>query len=314
MLLALLALGAVLSLSSPVFLTKENLLNVTRTVSINGVAAAGMTLVILTGGIDLSVGSLFALAGAVTTGLLGTSYTSAPLARLLALPMPVAVLVGVAVAGLLGYVNGWVITKFAIPPFVATLGMMSFARGLTYLYTGGYPITFNVLPPMFAWLGQGHILGVPVPTVVFLLAVLLCWWILRFTSFGRAIYAVGGNAETARLSGLNVKRVKRLAYTFVGALAGISGIVLASRVAAGSPVAGLGYETDVIAGVVIGGTSLMGGSGSILGTVIGVFIIGVIENGLNLLGVSTYYQYIVKGLVLILAAGLDGYIRKRRPH
>ncbi|WP_406677996.1 ABC transporter permease [Moorella sp. ACPs] len=309
---ALAGLCMVLSVLSPNFLTKSNFLDIARVVSINGIMAAGMTLVILTGGIDLSVGSIFALAGVITAALIPGSYSESPFVTTFKLPVPAAILVGLLVGILIGYINGLVITRFRIEPFVVTLGMMSFARGLTYLYSGGYPINFKPMPPGFQWVGQGYVFGLPTPTIIFLLVIALCWWILRYTTFGRTIYAIGGNEEAARLSGMNTRRIKRLTYLFLGALAAFSGIVMASRVAAGSPVAGIGYELDVIAGVVIGGTSLAGGRGSIFGTVLGVFMLGVIENGLNLLGVSTYYQYIIKGMILIMATGIDGYFRKKR--
>ncbi|PLR86724.1 ribose ABC transporter permease [Bacillus canaveralius] len=308
----LLVLCIGLSMASPAFLTQSNLLDITRVVSINGIMALGMTFVILTGGIDLSVGSTFALAGVITAGLVTGSYSDSTLVGLVTLPVPFALFVGILVGVAIGFVNGLIITRFKVGAFVVTLGMMIFARGLTYLYSGGYPVNFKPMSASFGWIGQGSVLGLPTPTVLFIVIIALCWWIIRYTAFGRSVYAIGGNEEAARLSGINVKRIQIFAYSFLGALAAFSGIIMTSRVASGSPVAGTGYELDVIAAVVIGGTSLVGGKGSIFGTILGVFIIGVIENGLNLMGVSTYYQYIIKGLVLITAVGIDGYLRKKK--
>lgn len=309
---AFFVLSLVLTILSPAFLTKGNILDITRVVSINGIMAVGMTFVILTGGIDLSVGSTFALAGAITSAMVYGSYSDYPLAGLIKLPLPLALATGLLVAALIGYVNGLLITRFKVEPFIVTLGMMSFARGLTYLYSGGYPVNFKPMPPEFAWIGKGYVFFLPTPTVFFIIISVLGWFILRYTGFGRTVYAIGGNEETTRLSGINVRRNKSLAYVLLGVLAGFSGIIMSSRVAAASPTAGVGYELDVITGVVLGGTSLTGGRGSIFGTIIGVFIIGIITNGLNLLGVSTYYQYIIKGAVLILSIGLDGYLQKKR--
>lgn len=314
MLIILFLLIIIVSLLSPFFLTKSNILNVVTACSITGVTALGMTFVILMGEIDLSVGSTFALSGSVATGFLGVSYTSAQLAKIVALPEPIAIISGVAVGLALGYANGWIVTGFKIPPFIATLGMMSLARGLTYLYTSGYPITFDNLPPLFAWIGRGEVLSVPIPILILIAVFLMCWWILSFTTFGRCVYAIGGNAEAARASGIKIDRIKRLSYALTGSLAALSGVILASRVAAGSPVAGIGYELDVITGVVIGGTGLKGGHGSVIGTIIGILIVEIIQNALNLLGVSTYYKYITRGLVLILAISLEGYVRRKQTY
>jgi ribose/xylose/arabinose/galactoside ABC-type transport system permease subunit len=297
-----------LSVLSPAFLTLSNFLNVARVVSINGIMAAGMTLVILTGGIDLSVGSTFALGAVIATALVpGSNY---PFAIAYKFPVPFALAIGLLVGGLVGYLNGFIVAKSRVEPFIVTLGTMVFVRGLTYLFTGGFPISCRPMPAELVWVGQGYIWGLPTPTVFFAVVVVACLWITRRTTLGRSIYALGGNEEASRLSGIEVGRVKMLAYSLLGCLAAFSGIVLSSRVAAASPTAGVGYELDVIAGVVIGGTSLSGGRGSVFGTVLGVFILGVITNGLDLLGVSTYYQYVVKGLMLIGAVGLDGYLRK----
>jgi ribose/xylose/arabinose/galactoside ABC-type transport system permease subunit len=308
----LVVLIVALSLLSPAFLSVGNFLDIARVVAIIGIIAAGMTLVILTGGIDLSVGSTFALAAAVTASLVPGSYTDAPFHFDFRLPVPLAILAGLLVGAGIGFANGLIIAKSRVEPFIVTLATMVFVRGLGYLFTGGFPTIFRPMPPLFEWVGQGFALGLPTPTLFFAIVVAGCLWITRRTTLGRSIYAIGGNEVACRLSGINVERVKILTYTLLGVLAALSGIILSSRVAAASPTAGTGYELDVIAGVIIGGTSLMGGRGSVLSTVLGVFILGVISNGLNILGVSTYYQYVIKGLLLILAVGLDAYLRKRR--
>jgi ribose transport system permease protein len=310
---SLLVLVVALSLLSPAFLSVDNFLDITRVVSIDGIMAVGMTLVILTSGIDLSVGSTFALAAAVTASLVPGSYTDSALFAF-RLPVLLAVAAGLAAGTLVGLANGFIVAKSRVEPFIVTLATMVFVRGLCYLYTGGFPIIFRPMPPVFQWIGQGFFFGLPSPTLFFGIVVLAGLWITRRTTLGRTIYAIGGNEEACYLSGINVGWVKILCYTMTGALAALSGIVLSSRVAAALPTAGVGYELDVIAGVVIGGTSLMGGRGSVLNTVLGVFILGVISNGLNIMGVSAYYQYVAKGLLLIVAVGLDSYLRKRKPY
>jgi ribose/xylose/arabinose/galactoside ABC-type transport system permease subunit len=312
--LSLVVLIVVLSLLSPAFLTVGNFLDIARVVAIEGVMAVGMTLVILTGGIDLSVGSTFALAGAVTASMVAGSYTEAPIMVAFRLPVQLAIVVGAAVGGLVGLCNGFIVAKSRVEPFIVTLATMVIVRGLCYLYTGGYPIIFRPMPATFEWVGQGYFLGLPTPTVFFGVIVIAGLWVARRTTLGRSIYAIGANEHACYYSGINVQRVKVLCYTIAGMLAALSGIVLASRVGAASPTAGIGYELDVIAGVVIGGTSLSGGRGSVLSTVLGVFILGVITNGLNILGLSAYYQYVAKGLLLIIAVALDAYLRKRHPY
>lgn len=308
----LLILIAGLSLLSPNFLSLSNFLDIARVVSIIGIMAVGMTLVILTGGIDLSVGATFALAAVVTASFIPGSFSDAPTSVGLDLPVPLAIAAGLIAGALIGLVNGFIIAKSRVEAFIVTLATMAFVRGLTYLYTGGFPTLFRPMPPAFEWVGQGYVFGLPTPTIFFALVIAMGLWITRRTTFGRSIYALGGNEEAARLSGINVQRVKIQAYTLMGALAALSGIILSSRVAAAQPTAGLSYELDVIAGVVIGGTSLLGGRGSVMSTVLGVFILGVISNGLNVIGVPTYYQYVAKGLLLIIAVGLDAQLRKRQ--
>ena len=306
----LLVLAVVLSLVSPSFLSLGNFLDIARVVSIIGVMAIGMTLVILTGGIDLSVGGTFALASVVTASFIPGAFSEAPTSIGFGLPVPIAIALGLAAGAGIGFVNGFIVARSKVEPFIVTLATMTIVRGLTYLYTGGFPTLFRPMPASFQWVGQGYAAGLPTPTLFFAIVVALGYWVTRRTALGRSIYAIGGNETAARLSGLDVRKVKIAAYTFTGALAALSGIILSSRVGAAEPTAGVGYELDVIAGVVIGGTSLAGGRGSIVSTVLGVFILGTISNGLNIVGVPTYYQYVAKGLLLIFAVGLDAQMRR----
>jgi len=291
-LLGLLLLGIVLTVLSDRFLTVNNLLNVARQISINAIISVGMTLVILTGGIDLSVGSIVALTGSITAGLLVGGLGIMP-----------AILLGMIVGVLLGLFNGLLITRAEIPPFIATLGTMTVARGLTLVYTDGRPITG--MEEAFRYLGGGYIAGIPVPVVIMISIFAIAYLMLKKTRLGRYIYAIGGNEEAARLSGINTKKILLSVYMLGGLLAGISGIIMASRLNSAQPTAGVSFELDAIAAVVLGGTSLSGGVGTIGGTLIGALIIGVLDNGLNLLNVSSFYQQIAKGLVILLAVFLD---------
>lgn len=295
----------VMGMIAPNFLSVGNFLDIARVVSITGIMAVGMTIVILTGGIDLSVGSIFAFGAVVAASFVPGSFTDGSAFTGYPLPVALAVALGVVAGGVIGYVNGSIIARSGVEPFIVTLATMAFVRGLTYLYTGGFPTVFPSMPAEFQWLGQGFLLGIPTPTVLFFLIAAVCVWVLRSTPFGRSVYAIGGNKRAAALSGIDVARVQIRAYTILGALAAFSGIVLASRLSAAQPTAGLTYELDVIAAVVIGGTSLFGGRGSLLNTVVGVFILGVIANGMNIIGVPTYYQYFSKGLLIVVAVGLD---------
>ncbi len=300
---ALFILMAAMSLIAPNFMSKGNLLDILRVNSIKGIMSIAMTLVLLTGGIDLSVGSTFAVSGAVTASLIVGGYSDYITSNLFKCNTYTAVLIGLLAGALIGLVNGLVITKLKVEPFIATLAMMIVARGITYLYTGGYPINFKPIPDDFAWFGKGYVGAVPVPAVIFVLVVLAGGWLLKYTSFGRSLFAIGGNRETARLSGIPVERNICITYVLMGIMAGLAGIIMSSRVASASAVAGDSYEMDVIAGVVLGGTLQSGGKGSVVGTVIGIFIFGVIENGLNILGLPTYFKLIIKGLVIIIAVG-----------
>jgi ribose transport system permease protein len=300
---ALAVMVAALSVATDRFLTVDNGVNVLRQISINLCLSIGMTLVILSGGIDLSVGSVLALAGAVAAGLLKDGVTLAPLGVVLQFTPFGAVAAGIGTGAVLGACNGLAITRLRIPPFVATLGMLSIARGLTRLWTGGHPIAG--LGPQFGYLGVGQPWGVPMPAAIaFALAAMLAF-VLRRTRFGRHLYAVGGNERAAALSGLNVRRIKLAVYTLGGALAGVAGLLFTARLDAAEPNAGFSYELDSIAAVVIGGTSLSGGRGAIFGTVLGCLIIGVLNNGLVLLKVSPDWQLVVKGLVIVAAVAID---------
>lgn len=302
-LLALALLMVIMSAVAPNFLSQGNMLDIVRVNSIKGIMSIAMTLVLLTGGIDLSVGSTFAVSGAVAASLIAGGYSDYITSQVFKCNVYGAILIALAAAALIGLVNGVVITKMKVEPFIATLAMMIFARGITYLYTGGYPINFKPIPEEFAWLGKGYLGPIPAPAVIFAAVVLAGGYLLKYTSFGRSLFAIGGNREAARLSGIRVERNICLTYVLMGVLSGLAGIIMTSRVASASAVAGESYEMDVIAGVVLGGTSQMGGKGSVFGTVIGIFIFGVIENGLNILGLPTYFKLIIKGLVIILAIG-----------
>lgn len=302
-LLALAIMVLALSFLSDRFLSPENGWNILRQISVNLCLSVGMTLVILSGGIDLSVGAILGLAGAVAAGLLKDGVTLAALGVRLELTTAGAIAAGLVVGAAAGWGNGFAITRLRLPPFVATLGMLSIARGLTMLWTGGFPITG--LGDDFGRLGTGALLGMPLPVWIMTVLTALFVVVTTRTRFGRHLYAVGGNERAARLTGLNVPRLKLAVYTLGGALAGVAGLIVTARLDSAQPNAGLGYELDSIAAVVIGGTSLSGGRGSVLGTVLGCLIIGVLNNGLFLLNVSPFWQQVVKGLVILLAVALD---------
>ena len=299
--LAFLLLAIVLSLSNEYFLTAGNISNVLLQTSINGILAIGMTFVILTRGIDLSVGSVVALTGIVSASFATTSATAgiagAPYTPWLA--YPVGILVGIACGALVGVI----VSRFSVPSFVATLGMLSAARGMTLIYGGGKPVP--ALTPDFRWIGTGDVFGIPMPVVLFAMVFMVSWWILNRTRFGRYIYAVGGNPHAAHTSGINVTRLRFAVYVISGGLAGLAGMVLTARTGSALPQAGIAYELDAIAAVVIGGTSLAGGVGRITGTLIGALIIGVMNNGLDLMGIQSYYQQVLKGALIVGAVMLD---------
>jgi inositol transport system permease protein len=291
--IALAVLMAALSFLRPNFLNIANLVNVFRQISINGILAVGVTLVLLTGGVDLSLGSVVALSGVAAASF------SHPGQHAVLVPVLLGILVGAAC----GAINGLVITRGRVAPFIATLGMMTAARGLALLLSGGRPV--SNLSSSFTAISGGNLLSVPIPIVIFGAAGLFTWILLTRLRLGRYIYAVGGNENAARASGLHVRSIKMAAYSLCGAFAGLAGVVLASRITTGQPNAGIGYELDAIAAVVIGGTSLSGGTGGVGGAMLGALLIGVINNGLDLLNVSSYYQQVVKGLIIVGAVWLD---------
>ncbi|MEK4494430.1 ribose ABC transporter permease [Ureibacillus sp. FSL W8-0352] len=293
-LIGLILLIIVVSILNPSFLTISNIFNVLRQVSISAIIAFGMTFVILTGGIDLSVGSTLALTGAVAASLLAGGFD--PI-----LSMGIALILGL----ILGGINGVIITKGKVAPFIATLATMTVYRGLTLVYTNGKPISGLGDHASFQLFGKGYFLGIPIPVITTLITFGILYFILHKTTFGRRVYAVGGNEEAAKLSGINADRVKIAVYAISGFLAALSALILTSRLNSAQPTAGQSYELDAIAAVVLGGTSLNGGKGWIFGTLIGALIIGVLNNGMNLIGVSSFWQQVVKGIVILLAVLLD---------
>ncbi|AMQ07637.1 MULTISPECIES: ribose ABC transporter permease [Sporosarcina] len=293
-LIGLLLIVIIISIMSPNFLTLNNLLNVLRQVSINALIAFGMTFVILTGGIDLSVGSILALTGAVTAGLMAGGMD--PL---------LAMFLGLLLGAVLGAINGVIIAKGKVAPFIATLATMTIYRGLTLVYTEGKPISGLGDSQAFQLLGKGYFFGIPVPVITMAITFGILYFILKKTTFGRRVYAVGGNEEASRLSGISVDRIKIYVYALTGMLAALAALILTSRLNSAQPTAGNMFELDAIAAVVLGGTSLTGGRGWIVGTLIGALIIGVLNNGLNLIGVSSFFQQVVKGAVILVAVLLD---------
>lgn len=288
---ALVLLVIVASLVSDRFLQLGNLLNVMRQISIVGVLALGMTFVIITAGIDLSVGAMMAVV---------VVYTADTVQTVGILP---AVVVALAVGSLLGLVNGLGVTLGKVQPFIMTLGMLAFAKGIALIYTQGQPIP--ITNQTFLQLGNGRILGVPNPAIVFVLLSVACWFVLRHSVYGRSVYAVGANEEAARLSGIPVQRVKCSVYVIAGLMAGVAGLLYASQLGVGTPVAGDGAELAAIAATVVGGTSLFGGIGTVGGTFIGAAILGVLSNTLNLAGVSPFAQNLFRGVLIVAAVMLQ---------
>lgn len=295
-LIGLVLLIALVSMISPNFLSVDNFLNVLRQTSVNAIIAMGMTFVILTAGIDLSVGSVLALAGAVCASLIAADVNLA-----------VALFATIALGAGLGAASGTVVATFGVQPFIATLVGMTMFRGATLVYTDGRPIStgnFDVADAFWA-VGGGYVGPIPVPVLIMAGIFAACWWVLHQTRFGRYVYAVGGNEQVARLAGVSVATVKITVFALSGALSALAGIILTARLESAQPTAGIAYELDAIAAVVLGGTSLMGGRGRIVGTLIGALIIGVLNNALNILDVSSYYQMIAKGAVILAAVVLD---------
>ena len=309
-LLALVLMVVALSVASEQFLTVPNLRNILLQISVNLCLSIGMTLIILTGGIDLSVGAILGLSGAVAAGLWKNGLALKWLGVQLQFTVFGAIIAGLLVGLALGAFNGLAITRFKLPPFVATLGMLSIGRGLTMLWTNGFPIT--ALGPTFGFIGAGFWLGVPTAIWISAALVLIFYLISIHTTLGRYIYAVGGSEKASSFAGLRVESLKVWVYTLGGGLAAVAGLILTARLDAADPKAGLGYELDSIAAVVIGGTSLSGGRGSILGTVLGCLIIGVLNNGLVLLEVSPFWQQVIKGVVILAAVAVDKLNQKER--
>ncbi|PTQ52790.1 MAG: Ribose ABC transport system, permease protein RbsC [Hydrogenibacillus schlegelii] len=291
-LLGLIVLSVALALTTPHFLTVNNILNVLRQVSINALIALGMTFVILTGGIDLSVGSMLALSGALAAGMIHGGV-----------PAVLAVALALFAGAAMGAANGVLVARGRLAPFIVTLATMTVYRGLTLVYTDGRPITG--LGDAFGVIGRGYLFDLPLPVLWLGLGFAGSYLLLNSTVFGRHVYAVGGNEEAALHSGVATDRIKIWVYTISGLTAAAGGIILTSRLNSAQPTAGMGYELDAIAAVVLGGTSLSGGRGTLGGTLVGALIIGVLNNGLNLLNVSSFYQQVVKGAVILLAVLLD---------
>jgi ribose/xylose/arabinose/galactoside ABC-type transport system permease subunit len=299
--IALLAEIVLFAILSPYFFTSENILNVTLQISITAIIAVGMTFVILTEGIDLSVGAMVALSGVITTSMLKLDLPPG-------IVFPFAILCGLLLGAFSGTLAGVFITRFNIAPFIITLALMTIGRGVAYMYTDGRPVWG--LPEQFSFIGNGRLLALPIPTIIMILVYVAAYIVLKHTRFGRYVYAVGGNKEASRLAGINSNSVLIRVYIISGTLAALSGVLLASRMNSGQPNSGLSYELDVIAAVVVGGTSLQGGRGSIIGTFLGALLIGILRNGLNLMNVNSYVQQVIVGVVILLAVLMDQ-IRKR---
>ncbi|WP_397351694.1 ABC transporter permease subunit [Oceanobacillus kimchii] len=293
-LIALVLLIVTVTIMNPAFLDPANIMNLLRQISINGLIAFGMTFVILTGGIDLSVGSILALSSAIAAIMMTSGID----------PI-LAVIIGVLLGAVFGALNGILVSKGNLAPFIVTLATMTIFRGLTLVFTDGKPVTGLGDSYAFQLFGKGYFLGIPVPAVTMIIAFVILWFLLHKMSFGRKTYAIGGNEKAAKISGIKVDRVKIFIYSISGMMAALAGMILTSRLNSAQPTAGTSYEMDAIAAVVLGGTSLAGGKGRIAGTFIGVLIIGILNNGMNLLGISSFYQQVVKGVVILIAVLLD---------
>ncbi|HJV16313.1 MAG TPA: ribose ABC transporter permease [Bacillales bacterium] len=296
-LLIFIVLCVIAGFLSDVFFTMSNVMNVLRQVSIIAIIASGMTLIILLAGIDLSVGAVMAFSGAILAGAFTAGW-----------PLWIAILAALAVGLLFGLFNGFFVARFGIPSFIVTLAVMVIARGATLVYTKGYPLVVSNEP--YRFIGSGRFFGIPIPIIIMFIVFGLMYWMLKYTSFGRYIFAIGGNEETAILSGINVKAIKIAVFGISGLLSALSAIIYTSRLMSAQPTAGTGIELDAIAAVIIGGTSLSGGKGTVVGTLIGALIMGVLDNILNLMNVSPFYQSIAKGLVILIAVLVDSKFSK----
>ncbi|RFC63432.1 ribose ABC transporter permease [Fulvimarina endophytica] len=296
-LVGLVIVSIAMGFASDNFFSLDNILNILRQQSIIGILAIGMTFVILTGGIDLSVGAVMALAGTIGAGIMVN----------MGMPAEIGLLGMIAVGVLFGLFNGFLTAWGKMPAIIVTLATMLIARGLGLVYSGGYPI--SGMPGWISWFGVGRLGGIPVPIIIMLVLYALAWVILQRTSFGRHVYAIGGNETAAHLSGVNVKRVKLMVFAISGFTAAMAAIVLSGRLMSGQPGAGVAFELDAIAMVVLGGAAISGGRGLILGTLIGAVLLGIINNGLNLIGINPYLQDVIKGLIILLAIYIS---RERR--
>lgn len=301
--IALLVLIGVVSAINPNFFTVDNILNILRQTSVNAIIAVGITFVILIAGIDLSVGSILALTGAFAASMVGTELS-------ILLVIPAVLLIGT----LLGTLSGVIVAKGKVQAFIATLVTMTLLRGVTMVYTDGRPIStgFSDTADAFAFLGTGYLFGIPVPIWLMAIVFLISWYVLKHTKMGRYIYALGGNEAATQLSGINVDKVKIFVFAVSGFLSALAGLIVTSRLSSAQPTAGVTYELDAIAAVVVGGTSLMGGKGRVMGTLIGALIIGFLNNALNLLDISSYYQMIAKALVILVAVLADNYLGSKK--
>ncbi|WP_172330063.1 ABC transporter permease [Mangrovicoccus sp. HB161399] len=288
-LIGLVVVSVLMGIASENFFSVSNIFNVLRQVSIVGILAVGMTFVILTGGIDLSVGAVMALSGTISAGLIVN----------MGLPAPIGLLAGPLVGLALGLFNGALVAWGRMPAIIVTLATMGIARGLGLIYSGGYPI--SGIPSWISWFGIGRIWTVPVPVIAMVLIYAAAWVLLQRTPFGRHVYSIGGNETAAKLSGVKTARVKLAVYAISGFTASLAAIILTGRLMSGQPNAGVGFELDAIAAVVLGGTAIAGGRGLILGTLIGAVLLGILNNGLNLMGINPYLQDVIKGFIILLA-------------
>lgn len=291
-LLGLITLCVVISINSPIFLTQKNIFNVLRQISANLYLASAMTIILIAGGIDLSVGSIIAVIGVFAGTLLNMSV-----------PIPLVIVVCLLAGGLIGSVNGLIISSTTLPPFIVTFSMMSILRGIAYVYTGG--TTVRIDNRAYINIGTGYLGFVPLPVVYLMLVLIIVYLLLNRSKLGRHIFAIGGNQRAAEFSGIHIRRIRMFIYIFSGIMAALASITLSARSYSGNPIAGDGAEMDAIAAVVLGGTSMSGGYGYIGGTVIGALIIGVLSNGLNLMGIDSFWQMILKGTVILIAVYVD---------
>ncbi|KGQ69482.1 ribose ABC transporter permease [Chelonobacter oris] len=301
--IALLVLIAIVSMLNPNFFSADNILNILRQTSVNAIIAVGMTFVILIAGIDLSVGSVLALTGAFAATLVGLDMS-------IFIVVPVVLIAGM----LLGGVSGLIVAKGNVQAFIATLVTMTLLRGVTMVYTDGRPVStgFSDSADQFSVIGTGYLFGIPLPIWIMAVVFAAAWYILQHTRMGRYIYALGGNEAATKLSGINVTKIKLFVFAASGLLSALAGLIVTSRLSSAQPTAGVSYELDAIAAVVVGGTSLMGGKGRVMGTLIGALIIGFLNNALNILDISSYYQMIAKALVILVAVLADNYLGSKK--